>query len=36
MLVFVVGVLLATYADVDSLARDKGWFFAGLAIAAIS
>ena len=34
MLVFVVGVLLATYADSDSLARDKGWFFAGLAVAA--
>ena len=34
MLVFVVGVLLATYADQDSLARDDGWFFAGLAVAA--
>ena len=34
MLVFVAGVLLATYADVDSLARDDGWFFAGLAVAA--
>ena len=34
MLVFVVGVLVATYADVDRLARDDGWFFAGLAVAA--
>ena len=34
MLVFVAGVLLATYADVDSLARDDGWFFVGLAVAA--
>jgi hypothetical protein len=34
MLVFVAGVLLATYADVDSLARDESWFFAGLAVAA--
>ena len=34
MLVFVAGVLLATYADMDSLARDDGWFFAALAVAA--
>jgi len=34
MLIFVVGVLIATYADEDSLARDDGWFFAALAVAA--
>jgi hypothetical protein len=34
MLVFVAGVLLATYADSDSLARKDGWMVAGLAVAA--
>ena len=34
MFVFVAGVLLATYADQDSLARNNGWFIAGLAVAA--
>jgi hypothetical protein len=34
MLIFVAGVLLATYADVDSLARRDGWFFAALAVGA--
>jgi hypothetical protein len=32
MLAFVVGVLLATYADEDSLARDDGWMFASFAV----
>jgi hypothetical protein len=34
MLVFVAGVLLATYADQDTLARRDGWFFAALAVGA--
>jgi hypothetical protein len=34
MVVFVAGVLLATYADQDSLARRDGWFFAALAVGA--
>jgi hypothetical protein len=34
MLAFVVGVLLATYADEDSLARDDGWLFAAFAVVA--
>ena len=33
-LAFVAGVLIATYADGDSLSRDDGWFFAALAIVA--
>jgi hypothetical protein len=34
MLAFVVAVLLATYADEDSLARDDGWLFAAFAVVA--
>ena len=34
MLLFVAGVLLSTYADADSLARDQGWLIAGIAVAA--
>jgi hypothetical protein len=34
MLAFVVGVLLATYADEDSLARQDGWMFAAFAVVA--
>jgi hypothetical protein len=34
MLTFVVAVLLATYADEDSLARDDGWLFAAFAVVA--
>jgi hypothetical protein len=34
MVLFVVGVLLATYADADSLARDNGWLIASIAVAA--
>jgi len=30
----VVAVLLATYADEDSLARDDGWLFAAFAVVA--
>jgi hypothetical protein len=33
-LAFIAGVLIATYADGDSLARQDGWFFAALAIVA--
>jgi hypothetical protein len=32
MLVFVVAVLFATYADKDSLAHDDGWKFATFAV----
>jgi hypothetical protein len=32
MLAFVVAVLIATYADEDSLARDDGWLFATFAV----
>ena len=31
---FVIGVLLATYLDEDSLARQDGWRFAAIAVAA--
>jgi hypothetical protein len=34
MVIFVAGVLLATYADQDTLARRDGWFFAALAVGA--
>jgi hypothetical protein len=34
MLAYVAGVLLATYADEDSLARDDGWLFASFAVMA--
>ena len=34
MLLFVAAVLVATYADNDSLSRDDGWIVAGLAVAA--
>ena len=34
MVLFVAGVLLSTYADADSLARDQGWLIAGIAVAA--
>ena len=34
MLAFVVGVLIATYADNDSLAHQDGWLYAGIAVAA--
>jgi hypothetical protein len=34
MLAFVVAVLIATYADEDSLARDDGWLFAAFAVVA--
>ena len=34
MVAFVVAVLLATYADEDSLARDDGWLFAAVAVVA--
>jgi hypothetical protein len=34
MLLFVAGVLVATYADEDSISRDDGWLFAALAVAA--
>jgi hypothetical protein len=34
MVLFVAGVLLSSYADADSLARERGWFIAGLAVAA--
>ena len=33
-LLFVAGVLVATYLDGDSLARDDGWRFAGFAVMA--
>jgi hypothetical protein len=34
MLAFVAGVLIATYADNDSLAHQDGWLYAGIAVAA--
>ena len=34
MLAFVAGVLIATYSDSDSLARENGWFFAAIAVGA--
>ena len=34
MLVFVAGVLIATYTDVDSLGREDGWRFAAFAVVA--
>jgi hypothetical protein len=34
MVIFVAAVLLATYLDADSLARDDGWRFAGFAVVA--
>ena len=34
MVLFVAGVLLSTYADSDSLARDQGWLIASFAVAA--
>jgi hypothetical protein len=32
MVVFVAGVLFATYADEDSLSRDDGWLFAAIVV----
>lgn len=32
MVVFVAGVLFATYADEDSLSADDGWLFAAIAV----
>ena len=34
MVVFVAAVLLATYLDADTLAREDGWRFAAFAVAA--
>lgn len=34
MLAFVAAVLIATYADNDSLAHQDGWLYAGIAVAA--
>jgi len=34
MVTFVIAVLLATYLDVDSLAREDGWRFAAFAVVA--
>ena len=34
MLLFVAGVLVATYADGNGSSRDHGWILAGLAVAA--
>ena len=34
MLAFVAGVLIATYSDGDSLAREDGWLYAALAAGA--
>ena len=34
MVLFVAGGLLATYLDSDSLAREDGWRFAAIAVAA--
>ena len=34
MVLFVAGVLLSGYVDADSLARDQGWFIAGIVAAA--
>ena len=34
MIVFVAGILLATYLDEDSLARSDGWMFASLVVGA--
>ena len=32
MVAFVAGVLIATYSDGDSLAREDGWLYAALAV----
>ena len=34
MVLFVAGILLATYLDEDSLARSEGWLYASFVVAA--